>query len=118
MPYYADRVKDMTVSIGTGAVVLSGTPPTGFQSFATAFGTSGRRVSYCIALGAEWEVGKGTFDGTMGLTREQVRSSSNGGALVNFSAGTKDVFVTIPAEHTDNANLGNIYALARGFVLP
>lgn len=119
MPYLADRVKDTTTSTGTGAVVLAGTPPTGFRTFAAAFGASPLTVPYCIQGAAgEWEVGKGTFNGTTGLVRDTVRSSSNGGALVNFSAGPKDVFATAAAELLDNANLGLIYAQARAFPLP
>ena len=120
MPYLADRTKDSTSSTGTGAIVLTGTAPAGFQSFTTAFGAGGRVVGYSIAgqTPGEWEVGKGTFNGTTGLTRDTVRSSSNAGALVNFSAGTKDVFVTASAELLDNANTGMQYAFGRGLALP
>jgi len=120
MPLFADRVKDITTTTGTGSVTLSGVPPAGFQSFATAFGASPVFVSYCIAdqLGGNWEVGKGTFNGTTTLTRDMVRGSSNAGALVNFEAGIKDVFVTAAAEDVDNANIGFVYAQARGFMMP
>lgn len=90
-----DRVKDTTNSGGTGAVNLSGTPPQGFQSF-DAIG-NGNTTYYTIAGGAEWEVGIGTYaSGT--LTRDVVFESSNFNTLVNFTAGPKDVFVTLPAE--------------------
>lgn len=118
MPYIADRVKDTTTSTGTGAITLANTAPDGFRTFATAFGSASCLVGYCIAAGTEWEVGKGVFNGTTGLTRETVRSSSNANALVNFSAGTKDVFCTASAEHIDNGNLGLIYAQTRGMALP
>lgn len=107
MPAYADRTKDTTTSTGTGAITLANSAPTGFQTFATAFGSASTWVGYCIVGGAEWEVGKGTFNGTTGLTREVVRSSSNSNALVNFSAGTKDVFCAPAAETIDNANVSN-----------
>lgn len=118
MPVIADRVKDTTTSTGTGAITLSGTAPTGYQTFATAFGSGSVSVGYCIAGGTEWEVGKGTFNGTTGLTRDTVRSSSNSNALVSFSAGTKDVFVTAPAELIDNANIGLQLAQISGWALP
>lgn len=118
MPYFSDRTKETTTSTGTGAITLAGTAPAGFQTFATGLGAGSRRCGYCIAGGSEWEVGKGTFDGTTGLTREQVRSSSNANALVNFSAGTKDVFVSSSGELLDNANVGFQYAMARGFITP
>lgn len=118
MPSFADRVKDTTTTTGTGAVTLSGTAPSGFQTFATGFGADTRTVSYCIAGGAEWEVGKGVFNGTTGLTRDVIRASSNSGALVNFSAGTKDVFCTTSAEHADNSNIGAILAQSVGLAMP
>lgn len=98
MPFLVrDRVKETTTTTGTGTVTLAGAS-TGFQSFA-AIG-NGNSTFYCIAAqtGTEWEVGIGTYtsSGTT-LSRDTVLSSSNSGSLVNFSAGTKDVFVTYPA---------------------
>lgn len=121
MPRFADRVKDTTTSTGTGAITLSGTPAAGYQTFAAAFGASQTiNVGYCIAGQGttEFEVGKGTFNGTTGLARDVVRASSNANALVNFSAGTKDVFCTASAEQIDNANFGMQYSLVRGFAMP
>ena len=118
MPYFSDRTKETTTSTGTGAITLSGTAPAGFQTFATGLGAGSRMCGYCIQGTTEWEVGKGVFNGTTGLTRETVRSSSNGNALVNFSAGTKDVFVSSSGELLDNANVGFQYAMARGFITP
>jgi hypothetical protein len=118
MPYIADRVKDTTTTTGTGAVTLAGAAPTGYRTFAAGLGSAALLVPYCIALGAEWEVGKGTFNGTTGLTRDVVRASSNGNALVNFSAGTKEVFCTANAELLDNANLGVLLANVTGMPMP
>ena len=95
----ADRVKDTTTTTGTGAVTLSGTPPTGFQSFNAGVGNA-NSCYYTIAdqTGANWEVGIGTYtNSTVSLSRDTVLSSSNSNALVNFTSGTKDVFVTYPA---------------------
>lgn len=103
MAYFADRVKDTTTTTGTGAVTLANSAPTGFQTFATALGSTATQVAYCIESGAEWEVGQGIFNGTTGLTRDTVFASSNAGALVNFSAGTKNVFLTMPAEYANSA---------------
>jgi hypothetical protein len=95
----ADRVRETSTSTGTGTIALAGAFP-GFQSFTAGVGT-GNTTYYTIAnlaLG-EWEVGIGTYtDSGSTLSRTTVLSSSNSGALVNFSAGTKDVFVTQPAE--------------------
>jgi hypothetical protein len=95
-----DRVKVASGVTGTGTATL-GSAATGFQTFAV-IGT-GNETYYTIAQqsGDEWEVGKGTVTDTAGtftLSRDTVFESSNAGSLVNFSAGTKDVFVTYPAE--------------------
>lgn len=119
MPATADRCKETATTVGTGAITLLGAVAQ-YQSFATALGSGSRSVMYAMVgqTGTEWEVGRGTFNGTTGLTRDVVRASSNGGALVNFSAGTKDVFLTVTAEQLDNANIGLISAQARGWAMP
>jgi hypothetical protein len=57
-------------------------------------------VYYCIAAQgvSEWEVGIGTFTAPSTLSRDTIYSSSAAGALVTFTAGTKDVFITYPSE--------------------
>ena len=98
MPNLADRVKDTTATTGTGAITLVNSAPTGFRTFASGFGASSQVVAYCIDDGAgNWEVGEGTFNGTTGLTRDTVKSSSNAGSLVSFGAGSKTVFCPSPA---------------------
>lgn len=96
-----DRVKDSTTTTGTGTVTLSGTAPDGFRAITDAH-TNGATVRYAISLGTEWEVGEGVFT-TSGntLTRATVLASSNAGALVNFSAGTKTVITTLTAAEID-----------------
>jgi len=92
----ANRVKESTATTGTGAVTLLGAA-TGYQSFA-AVGNA-NTCYYTIAQQSlsEWEVGVGTYTaGTTSLSRDTVIASSNAGALVNFSTGIKDVFVTAP----------------------
>jgi hypothetical protein len=93
-----DRVKETTAVVGTGTATLLGAA-LGFQSFAVI--GNGNTTYYCISDqgGANWEVGIGTYT-TSGATlaRTTVLASSNAGALVVFTAGVKDVFVTYPAE--------------------
>jgi hypothetical protein len=93
----ADRVKETTSTAGTGTLTLAGAA-TGFQSFAVI--GNGNQTYYTIAGQgtSEWEVGIGTYtsSGTT-LSRDSVLSSSNSGAKVTFSAGTKDVFVVYPS---------------------
>ena len=89
----ADRVRDTTTTTGTGTVTLSGTAPTGYQNFSVI--GNGNTTYYTINAGSQWEVGIGTYsDVGPTLARTTVLESSHGGALVNFSAGVKDVFVT------------------------
>jgi len=108
----ADRVQETTTTIGTGSVTLAGAV-LGFQSFAVV--GNGNTTFYTIADqgGANWEVGIGTYSTTgPTLARTTVLSSSNGGSLVNFTAGTKTVFVTYPSEQSVNLDAsGNVSAL-------
>jgi hypothetical protein len=105
----ADRVRETTTTVGTGTVTLAGAV-TGFQSFAVV--GDGNTTYYTIAGQgtSEWEVGIGTYtsSGTT-LARTAVLASSNSGSLVSFSAGTKDVFVTYPADKSVNQDAnGNV----------
>ena len=93
-----DRVKETTTTTGTGAVSLAGAV-TGFETFAAGVGNSNTTYYAIVHQTAnEFEVGLGTLDGdSSDLTRTTVISSSNSDSDVDFAAGTKDVFCTIPA---------------------
>jgi hypothetical protein len=108
----ADRVKETTTTTGTGTVTLAGAS-TGFQSFAVIGDANTTYYTIAGQAGNEWEVGIGTYtsSGTTLARTTVYRRSSNAGSLVNFSAGTKDVFVTYPAEFTSNAIGGGIGAV-------
>ncbi len=94
-----DRVKETTTTTGTGTITLLGAVED-FESFTAGIG-DGNTTYYCIFHESdsynEWEVGYGTFtaSGTT-LTRTAI-TSSNSDALVDFNAGTKSVFCTLPA---------------------
>ena len=98
----ADRVQETTTTTGTGTVTLAGAV-SGFQSFSVV--GDGNTTFYTIvdSTAGTWEVGLGTYtsSGTT-LSRTTVLSSSNSGSLVNFGAGTKQVFVTYPASQYGN----------------
>ena len=102
----ADRVKETTTTAGTGTVTLLGAS-TGFQSFAVIGNTNTTYYAIAAQSGNEWEVGIGTYtsSGTT-LARTTVLSNSSGTqpSALSFSAGTKDVFVTYPAELAAFAN--------------
>ena len=93
-----DRVKETTTTTGTGTVSLAGAV-TGFETFAAGVGNSNTTYYAIVHQTAnEFEVGLGTLDGdSSDLTRTTVISSSNSDSAVDFAAGTKDVFCTIPA---------------------
>jgi hypothetical protein len=110
----ADRVKETTTTTGTGTVTLAGAV-SGYQSFAAIGNTN--TTYYTIAAGIEWEVGLGTYtsSGTT-LSRTVVYSSSNSNAAVNFSAGTKDVWVDYPAPRAVYFNNSGTVSLSGGTV--
>ena len=97
-----DRVKETSTTTGTGTIDLAGAE-TGYESFVSGVGT-GNTTYYAIELNSanEWEVGIGTVTDAAPdtLSRDRIISSSNGDAAVNFSAGTKNVFCTLPAKKT------------------
>ena len=108
-----DRVKETTTTTGTGTFTLAGAV-TGFETFGTGVGNS-NTTYYAVTLPgtAEFEVGLGTLSSDSStLARTTVISSSNSDNAVNFSAGTKTIFCTLPASKTvfldasGNATLG------------
>ena len=90
-----DRVQETTTTTGTGTFTLAGAK-TGFQSFANI--GDGNDTYYCCTDGTDYEVGIGTYtaSGTT-LTRTTILDSTNGGSAVNWSAGSRDIFCTMPA---------------------
>ena len=91
-----DRVKETSTTTGLGTFTLDGAV-TGFETFSSAIGnTSLTYYTIHTQNAAEFEVGIGTV-GAGTLARTSVISSSNSDAAVDFSAGTKDVFCTMPA---------------------
>ena len=100
-----DRVKETTTTTGTGTVSLDGAA-VGFETFVSAIG-DGNSTYYCIFGGNEFEVGQGTVTSAVPdtLSRDVVISSTNSDALVNFSAGEKQVFCTLPARKTPSPSM-------------
>lgn len=94
-----DRVKETTTTTGTGTINLGGAQ-TNFETFVAGVGNS-NTTYYAIVhrSAAEFEIGLGTITDASPdtLARTTIISSSNSDSAVNFSAGTKDVFCTLPA---------------------
>ena len=102
-----DRVKETTVTNGTGPLTLAGAA-VGFQAFSAVMSVSDTCYYVIVsATGADWETGTGTYSSASVLTRTTVLSSSNSGNAVSFTSGTKDVFMGPVAERvTDIAHGG------------
>ena len=94
----ADRVRETSTTTGTGTLDLDGAVSS-FQTFVSGVG-DGATCTYLIIIGTEWEVGEGTVTDAAPdtLSRDRVIDSSTGGSLVSFSAGTKDVVLSVNAE--------------------
>lgn len=92
-----DRILETSTSTGTGAFTLSGAE-TGFKSFSSVCSVADT-VHYTIQAGTfsaptgDWEVGYGTYSSANTLTRTTVLRSSNANAAVNFSSGSKSVWL-------------------------
>ena len=104
----ADAVHDTSTTTGTGAFTVSGSAPTGKQTFSAVCSTNDT-FYYRIAnrSASEWENGRGTYSASNEITRSVVLSSSNSGSAVNFGSGTKDVYMTTPAIMIDSASHRN-----------
>jgi hypothetical protein len=112
-----DRVKESTTTTGTGTVTLGGAVQ-GFETFAAGIGNS-NTTYYCIQLGSEFEVGLGTLaSDSSTLARTTIISSSNSDSAVNFSAGTKFVFCTMPASKSLVLDASNNITLPAKLIMP
>lgn len=100
----ADRVQETTTTTGTGTVTLAGAV-SGFQSFAAVGDANTTYYTIAGQTTSEFEIGIGTYtaSGTT-LSRDTILTSSNSNLAVNFSAGTKNVFVTYPASRSVYVN--------------
>jgi hypothetical protein len=110
-----DRVRELTTTNGTGTITLNGAV-SGFQAFSVI--GNGNTTYYTIyhQSTGSWEVGIGTYTSSGNtLSRDTVLSSSNGGALVSFTTGSKDVFVTYPAGRSVYRDSANTYTVQQAF---
>jgi hypothetical protein len=92
-----DRVKQSATAPGTGTITLGATA-TGFQGFSAIGNGNVTYFAIVDAASGAWEVNYGTYtsSGTTLSRNATPLSSSNAGALVNFT-GTVDVFCTYPS---------------------
>ena len=92
-----DRVKETTTTTGTGTYTLAGAV-SGFETFTSNLSNSDTTYYVCTD-NTDFEVGLGTFtsSGTT-LARTTILASSNSNNAVNWSSGTRSVFMTYPAD--------------------
>ena len=93
-----DRVKESSSTTGTGTFALAGIVQ-GFETFSAGIGNNNETYYAAYEAGTNnWEVGRGTLDGTSAnLARTEVLTSSNSDNLVPFTSGGLEIFCTLPA---------------------
>jgi hypothetical protein len=92
-----NNVQESTTTTGTGNITLAGSSEDG-NTFNNSYVLE-QRFPYLIDDGSgSRESGIGYLSASATLVRETPLSSTNGDALVNFGAGTKQVFVSATAE--------------------
>ena len=103
------RVRETSATTGTGTYTLAGAV-TGYQTFASQLSNSDT-VDYVAVLGANWEIGRGTYSaGTLAWTA--IYASSNAGSAVDWASGAKDVFAaSVGISDLDATGLTNLVAL-------
>ena len=112
---FADRVKETSTSIGTGSFTLSGAMY-GYQSFAVIGNANTTYYAIYDGSSGAWEVGIGTYTASgTSLSRDTILASSNANTIVTFGAGTKEVFVTYPAERSVYRDSANAYTVQQAF---
>jgi hypothetical protein len=112
----ADRVQETTNSTGTGAYTLGGAVP-GFQTFSSEV-SNADTVYYSVTDNADFEVGLGTYASSGGtITRTTVFTSSNSNNAVNWGIGTKNIFLTYPADKAVVEDASNNVAIGNNLVV-
>ena len=100
-----DRVKQTTTTTGTGTITLNGAAPTGFSNFRDYL-SDGDTTYYVIEDGTNYEIGLGTFNTGGSATADTIARSSNANVYrstnsnnrVDWSSGTRSVFISLPSD--------------------
>jgi|GEM_PF-3412719 len=104
---FADRTKETSTAQSSSTITLSGTAPTGFQSFNSGVG-DGNSGLYVVTDGTNWEVNCGVYThSAKTLARPSAPiASSNSGAQVSSFTGTVSVFLADSAAHVTAMDWG------------
>lgn len=99
---FEDRIFELSTSTGTGDIALAGAV-TAYRAFSSVLAI-GDTLPYMVEAvdsngkpTGDYEYGLGTYSAANTITRTQIRGSSNAGAAVNFTAGTKFVQLAVCA---------------------
>ena len=94
----ADRVKESTITTGTGNIALGGAV-VNFETFSANL-SNGDTTYYAIVDNTNnaFEVGLGTYNSSGNTLSRSVIASSNSNSAVNLGVGTKEVFITAIAD--------------------
>lgn len=119
----AVNVQESTTTTGTGNITLAGSSEDG-RTFTSQYDVNARFTYYIDDRAGGFENGIGYLSSSTVLVREVIIDSSNSGALVNFGAGTKQVYVgsstinTMSQSSLEYSNIGGIqkYATTSNFV--
>lgn len=102
---YGDRVQEIFTTTGTGTLSLGGAV-VGYQAFSGVC-SNADTCYYSATDESNWEVGVGTYTSSGNtLARTTILASSNGNAAVNWVAGTKNIWLTLPAAQVSQSFLG------------
>jgi hypothetical protein len=104
-----DRVRELTQTTGTGSITLGGAV-SGFVPFSSVL-SNADTTFYAMIGSNQWEVGVGTYVSSSNtIQRTTVLASSTGGAVIDFTSGTKNVILTQPAERSVYVDGTNVVA--------
>jgi|TARA_R110001592_G_scaffold99115_2_gene282453 hypothetical protein len=117
-----DRVKVNSTATGNSQTTfaINTAAVDGFDTFSNGIGVGNTTYYTIFNQGTtEFEVGLGTLNSTSNLQRTTIISSSNSDNVVDFAAGTKDVFCTLPASKAVylDANGTTVNAAGAGFAV-
>jgi hypothetical protein len=93
-----DRIKELSYVIGTGNITLAGATR-GFSTFSSCY-SNGDSFFYGITDGTAYELGSGVYVSSSNQIQRFPVKSTNSNNRVNFTEGTKEVYVNYPATNS------------------
>lgn len=100
-----DRVCETTTTTGTGPFILAGAKSAAYRRFNAVCAVGDTAYGVIEAVDADgtptgdWLTGLFTYSSADTISVTTVYASSDGGAAVNFAAGTKNVYIDLIAYH-------------------